>query len=132
MAYFHLRNKEETIKNWEAYLEKVPTGPQSETIKKAIAWLKLPAFQWPEEIEQQRRGNTQNPQNQARIAELEKQKREQEEKARKFLAELKKQREEERLRRLREERDNVRIRTRQITPNDRGREEGQRYDAIER
>ena len=112
-------------------MQKCPQGAQSETIKKAIAWLKLPTFQWPEEIDRQRRGpqGNQNPQ---RIAELERQKKEQEERARKFLAELKKQREKEHLRRLREERDNVRIRTGQITPNDRGREEGQRYDVIER
>lgn len=141
MAYFQLRNKDKTIENWETYLVKVPYGDQSDTIRKAIKWLRKPNFKWPEEIERERQvaqRQRRQQQEQAarrqreRLAELERKRREEQERARKFLEELRKQRERERLRRLQEQRDRVNIRTRQISPRDRGREEGQRYDEIER
>ncbi len=181
MAYFQLRDKEKTIQSWEAYLVKVPYGSQSDTIRKAIAWLRNPTFKWPEEIEREQReaeiARRQNEvqqerqraaaiialerqnlqraaeerrrleeqerqriaaeerarqEQQRRLQELERQRREQQEREQRLLAELRQRQEEERLRRLQEQRDRVNIQTRQISPRDRGREEGQRYDEIER
>ena len=141
LSYFGLRNKAEVINNWETYLVKVPYGEQSETVKKALKWLRNPKFKWPEEIERERREAELRRQRAAaaaaeaqrrRIAELERQRRLQRERARKFLAELKRRREQERLRRLQQQRDEVNIRTRRINPRDRGREEGRRFDEIER
>ncbi len=67
-----------------------------------------------------------------RLARLEEQQRKEREKMRKLREELARKRKEERLRRLREQRDRVNIKTKQVNPNDRGREEGKKYDEIER
>ncbi len=184
MAYYKLRAKQKTISSWEAYLVKVPYGNQSETIRKAIAFLRSPNHKWTEEIEREQRlaekrkkeleekrkkeqlekerqkrvvmekerkrlteeekkrkaELTKNEKERKeelerqrkRLAELEKQRQEERERLRKIRQELARKRKEERLRKLREQRDRVNIRTKQITPNDRGREEGKKYDEIER
>ena len=42
-----MRDKENTIKNWETYLRLAPEDPQYEKIKRAIELLRDPAFQLP-------------------------------------------------------------------------------------
>ncbi len=44
MAYYKLKDKPDTIKEWEGYLDRAPQGPQSENIRKALAILKSDSF----------------------------------------------------------------------------------------
>lgn len=44
MAYFRLKDKENTIKEWERYLELEPDGKESDNIRKALAILKAKDF----------------------------------------------------------------------------------------
>lgn len=49
MAYYRLRDKESVIREWESYIMAAPQGLQSDNIKKALAILKDPNFQFPPE-----------------------------------------------------------------------------------
>ena len=44
MAYYRLKDKANTIKEWEEYLDKDPQGPQSDNIRKALDILKTGKF----------------------------------------------------------------------------------------
>ncbi len=44
MAYYRLKDKPDTIKEWEDYLDRAPQGPQSDNIRRALAILKSGSF----------------------------------------------------------------------------------------
>lgn len=44
MAYYRLKDKTNTINEWEGYLDRAPQGPQSDNIRKALAILKSGTF----------------------------------------------------------------------------------------
>lgn len=47
LAYYRLKDKQNTINEWEAYVTLTPNGPQSENIRKVLAILKADNFQFP-------------------------------------------------------------------------------------
>ncbi len=44
MAYYKMKDKNNTIREWEDYLVKAPRGPQSDNIRRALAILKSSTF----------------------------------------------------------------------------------------
>ncbi len=51
MAFFRLKDKENTISEWEKYLELEPEGKQSDNIRKALAILKAKDFSFEKDEE---------------------------------------------------------------------------------
>lgn len=51
MAYFNLKDKENTINEWEKYLELEPEGKESDNIRKALAILKSKDFSFEKDRE---------------------------------------------------------------------------------
>ncbi len=52
MLYYKLRDKTNTIREWETYLTVNPTGPQSENIRRALELLRDPNFTFPDGLVQ--------------------------------------------------------------------------------
>lgn len=52
MLYYKLRDKTNTIKEWETYLSVNPTGPQSDNIRRALELLRNPHFTFPDGLVQ--------------------------------------------------------------------------------
>lgn len=109
MSYFELRNRLKTILYWKAYLDYRPSGKKSVQVRKALAWLNQKDFKWPEELTKQ---------SEKKKEDLEK-----------FLKDLKKT-----VKAANEKNINksLNLKEGKLEIKDKGKEEGEKFDEIER
>ncbi len=50
MLYYKMRDRTNTIREWETYLAVNPTGPQSDNIRRALELLRDPNFNFPDDL----------------------------------------------------------------------------------
>ncbi|URA10970.1 tetratricopeptide repeat protein [Thermospira aquatica] len=50
MLYYKMRDRTNTIREWETYLVVNPTGPQSDNIRRALELLRDPNFNFPDDL----------------------------------------------------------------------------------
>jgi tetratricopeptide (TPR) repeat protein len=109
MSYFESRNRLKTIEVWERFVDLKPPGPKTEKVRKALAWLKQKDFKWPEDLEKESKEKT--------------------EELKKFLEDLKKTVEKESEKDLK---GNPEVKEEELEIQDKGKEEGEKFDEIER
>lgn len=109
MSYVHLRDRLKVIEYWERYLEFKPVGAKSDRVRKALAWLKQKDFKWPEE--------------------LKKESQEKSEELKKFLEDLKKTVKQENIKSLKQSSE---VKEEKLKIKDKGKEEGEKFDEVER
>ncbi|HOJ50659.1 MAG TPA: hypothetical protein PKW55_07605 [Spirochaetota bacterium] len=109
MSYFELRDRLKTIGVWEKYLDLKPDGPKPDKVRKALAWLKQKDFKWPEELEKESKD---------KAKELED-----------FIKDLKETIKSDTMKNIKE---NTSIKEKDVKIKDKGKEEGKRFDEIER
>ncbi len=56
MIYYNLKNKEGVVGSWETYLQKDPTSPQYQSIRKALDIIKSENFKWSKQVSKGARG----------------------------------------------------------------------------
>jgi len=109
MSYFELRDRLKTIDSWEKYLNLKPEGPKPDKVRKALAWLKQKDFKWPEELEKESKD---------KAKELED-----------FIKDLKETIKSDTIKNIKED---TSIKEKNVDIKDKGKEEGKKYDEIER
>lgn len=109
MSFFELRDRAKTIENWENYLNYKPVGLKPDNVRKALAWLKRKDFKWPEELKQQADKEAED--------------------LKKFLEELKDTVNKEKLKDLKQ---NPEVKEEKLEVKDKGKQEGERFDEVER
>jgi len=108
-SYFELRERIKTISYWELFLTLKPTGAKPDKVRSALAWLKQKDFKWPEELKEE---------NSKQAEEL-----------KKLAEELKKQSTEEKIKEIDKD---PKLKEEDLNIKDKGKQEGEKFDEIER
>jgi tetratricopeptide (TPR) repeat protein len=109
MSYFEMRDRMKTIESWEKFVALKPEGPKPDKIRTALAWLKQKDFKWPEELKKRSESEA--------------------EELKKFLDDLKNTINKDKLQEIQQNPD---VKEEKLKINDKGKEEGDKFDEIER